>query len=46
MSNPDYYDVPCECNGGPDCACPDCDHLDCAYKEAQRLYEEKEAECE
>ena len=30
-AGPDYYGEPCECNGGPDCACPDCDHLDCIY---------------
>ena len=33
--NPDYYEVPCECNGGPLCACPDCDHLDCSYQQKE-----------
>ncbi|SFK52542.1 hypothetical protein SAMN05421835_12363 [Amycolatopsis sacchari] len=26
----------CECNGGPSCACPDCDCLDCSYRPALR----------
>jgi hypothetical protein len=31
---PEEYAGPeCECNGGPPCDCPDCDHLDCVYRD-------------
>lgn len=27
----------CECNGGPPCDCPDCEHEDCAYKKRRNV---------
>jgi len=32
----------CECNGGPACACPDCDCLDCSYRPVMRASVDEE----
>lgn len=32
MPEPKPEDI-CECNGGAPCACPDCDHIDCGFRD-------------